>query len=171
MRTLLGATLAVGLVVAPLFGQEAPKKGAPPAGTNKGDEKSGPGEGSQPPPKRRRVDHEIRPDAIGDRTREIRVVARGQPACKGQAAVGGVAGRKRFAVKRTRRADLAGARLNDVAGRGDENRGPPFPVTGFATDASDEIEEAVIVVVGPFLQRMVVASATVERHGSEQTDH
>jgi len=57
MRTLLGATLAVGLVVAPLFGQEAPKKGAPPAGTNKGDEKSGPGEGSQPPPKRRRVDH------------------------------------------------------------------------------------------------------------------
>jgi len=57
MRTLLGATLAVGLVVAPLFGQETPKKGAPPAGANKGDEKSGPGEGSQPPPKRRRVDH------------------------------------------------------------------------------------------------------------------
>ena len=110
---------------------------------------------------------EIGPDAVHNRARKVGVVARGQPVGQRFAPVARVVRGQRCAIERRGRLRLAGQRLNDVALVGCKNDFLPVARPRLGPDPREEIGEPIILFVGPFLQRMIVASRAVDRHAEK----
>ena len=63
---------------------------------------------------------------------------------------------------------FAGQRLDDVAAVRNENNVIAIVRSGFGADAGEQVGEFVILFVGPFLHRMVVAFGAVDGHAEER---
>src|SRR5687767_1839651 len=101
---------------------------------------------------------EIAPDAIDDVAGEVFVLGAGEPICEGEAAVREVVERFGFTVERRGRKRTQEARVVYVAcllGIDDELSGA---VAIFETDASEEVGELVVLLLRPFLERMIVTT-------------
>ena len=115
----------------------------------------------------------VGPDAIGDRPREVRVVGRGHPLGQFQAAVGFVFKGDGVAVERRRRLRLAGPGLDEFTVGGDVQRPHAVAVSRFAAPAlgfhaREQAGHAVVLVVGPFFERMVVTLRAADRESHER---
>ena len=104
----------------------------------------------------------VGPHPVDDRSGEVGVVWRGEPGGEGSAAVGGGLEWQGRRVERGRGLRLAGARLEELARILDKQR--PLAVTAarvappaLGADAREEVGEGVVLVVGPFLEGVVVA--------------
>ena len=124
----------------------------------------------QPHPK------EVGPHPVDDRPREVGILRRRQPTGERFATVtGGVQGQRR-AVERRRRLRPAGLWLQQVAPGFDEQRPLAVAASGFAppalrADPREKVGEGVILVVCPFLERMVVALRAIDRERHEGLAH
>ena len=115
----------------------------------------------------------VGPDAVGDRAGEVGVLGRGQPFGEAHAAVGRVVEGERPAVERRRRLRLARPRLDQLARLGDVERAPavagaPLAAPALRPDPREQARHAVILVVGPFFERVVVALGAADRQAEER---
>ena len=104
----------------------------------------------------------IRPDSVGDGSRKIGVVAGGQPVSKVLATVCGIIEGKRFAIEWSGFLRLAGERLNQITFGVHEDGSFSTAITrvtspAFRSHAREEIRHSVVLVVGPFLEGVIVA--------------
>ena len=122
--------------------------------------------------------HQVEPDAVGDRLREERVLGRGQPVGEHAAAVlaGLHLGVADAHVARLHR--LAGARLSDLARACEEDHLRGVGRRGRGLRADDRLGlglhlreprgHAVVVVLAPALEGMVVALRALHPHAEEE---
>src|SRR2546423_1317124 len=118
----------------------------------------------------------MEPDAVDDRLGEERIIARGHPLGQRLAAVLAGADRGHGGAEELRRQGLLAARLHLFAGPQVEDdfgagglwRGAAFEHVLLAADAREEGGRAVIVVLGPALEGMVVALAALHADAEEE---
>ena len=119
---------------------------------------------------------EVGPHPVDDRPGEVRILWRRQPAGERFATVARIGDRERCAVERSRWLGPAGARLQEVAPGLHEHRSLAVAATGIAppalpTDPREHVGKRVILVVGPLLERMVVAFRAADRERHERLAH
>ena len=112
---------------------------------------------------------EVPPDAVDQRLGEVRVVRRRQPVGEVLPAVGGAVERQRLAVERRRRHRRrrgAGAarRRSAATARCTSPARSPF----FRPTRAEQVGHRPVLVLGPLLQRVVVAAAAGDRHAQER---
>ena len=118
----------------------------------------------------------IGPHSIDDRPGEVGVSGRRQPTGERQAAVTGVVYRERVAIERGGELRLARFGLEEITARLDEQRPHAVTITGLTPpalcpDPGEEVGERVVLVVGPFFERMVVALGAIDRQRQERLGH
>ena len=114
----------------------------------------------------------VGPHPVDDRAGEVGVVGRGEPGGESLAAVGGGLEWQGRCVERGGGLRLASARLKELAGILDKQR--PLAVTtarvappALGADAREEVGKGVVLVVGPFLEGVVVALRAADREAQE----
>ena len=111
---------------------------------------------------------EIRPHAVRDRAREIRILRGGQPIHERLATVAGKILRERLSRERTRHLRFARERLHKVAViRGEHDAVAIAASAIFEPHPSEQIGVAVVVVVRPLLHRVIVAARAIRRDAEE----
>src|SRR5262249_20763478 len=113
--------------------------------------------------------HQVAPEAVDEVLREQRIVLRGQPIGELAAAVELVVGR--FAAERLRLHDRALPRMADLAGRPWENdrlTAEDAELVGvLRAQPSEEGGQPVVIVLAPFLERVVMALGALDTRAEE----
>ena len=108
------------------------------------------------------------PHAIGNRSGKVRIVGRSHPVCERSAAVACEIEINGVAIKWCRWLRLACDRLNQFTFSRQENRSNSISVSSVTTPAfgshsGEKVCKCIVLIVGPFFQRMVVAFGTRNR--------
>ena len=110
---------------------------------------------------------EVGPDAVGYGASEVGVTGRGEPVGEGFASVPRIVHRQRRSIEGRWGLGFTGSRLNEIAVGIDEKgsltvSAASVSAPAFGSDACEQVCKGVILVVGPFLEWMVMALGAVD---------
>ena len=118
----------------------------------------------------------MRPNAVGDGPGEVWIGGCGQPVGQHLATIAGIGRRHGGGVQRRRRLGLSRPGLNEVSGSLDVQLALPIaiariPAPTLGSDPRKEVGKLVVLVVGPLLERMIVATGAVDGERQESLAH